>query len=114
MTKALLEGDETAAQQITRQLMSNGTTATAFISSVLVPPLVYLGQAWHDGELEIYVEHRASAMVERILGSLSPNPRGAVAEQLWSLHRVESTTRYQRRWPQQHSAKTCGSTPPGC
>jgi excisionase family DNA binding protein len=76
MTKALLEGDETAAQQITRQLMSNGTTATAFISSVLVPPLVYLGQAWHDGELEIYVEHRASAMVERILGSLSPNPRG--------------------------------------
>ncbi|MBU6317904.1 MAG: cobalamin-dependent protein, partial [Acidobacteria bacterium] len=35
-----------------------------------------IGQAWHDGALPIWVEHRASAIVERTLGELSPNPRG--------------------------------------
>ena len=117
MTRALIAGDETAALQIASRLLSNGTTATAFITSVLVPPLVHVGQAWHDGELEIYVEHRATAMVERILGSLSPNPRGrrrgsvvvaapsgelhslptsmataALREDLWEVHHLGSDT----------------------
>ncbi len=35
-----------------------------------------LGQSWHDGQVSIWVEHRASAIVERILGELTPTPRG--------------------------------------
>jgi methylmalonyl-CoA mutase cobalamin-binding subunit len=37
---------------------------------------VRIGAAWHAGQLTIWVEHRASAIVERLLGELSPNPRG--------------------------------------
>jgi len=43
---------------------------------VISPPLRAIGQAWHDGELTIWVEHRASAIIERALGDLLPNPRG--------------------------------------
>ncbi len=76
MQAALLAGDETAAQGIVRRLVNEGAPVTAVIQEVLVPPLVHIGQAWRDGELGIYVEHRASAIVERILGGIAPNPRG--------------------------------------
>ena len=46
------------------------------MQDVIVPPLVRIGQAWRDGELTIWVEHRASAIVERILGEIAPSPRG--------------------------------------
>lgn len=76
MHDALVHGDEAAARQITRRLVDEGTTIVELIESVLSPPLRRIGQAWHDGELTIWVEHRASAIVERILGELAPNPRG--------------------------------------
>lgn len=76
MQKALLQGEETDVKAIARTLVSNGTTMTALISNVLVPPLIEIGTQWHDGELPIYVERRASSIVERLLGELSPNPRG--------------------------------------
>lgn len=75
MCHALLEGDETKAQAIARQLVSNGTSITTLIERVIVPPLAHIGARWHEGELSIYVEHRATAIVERILGEVSPNPR---------------------------------------
>ena len=46
------------------------------IGCVLVPALRRIGQAWHDGELPVWTEHRASAIAERILGEFMPNPRG--------------------------------------
>ena len=76
MQQALLDGGETEARTIARTLVSNGTSITTLINAVLVPPLVEIGARWHAGELSIYVEHRASAIVERMLGELSPNPRG--------------------------------------
>lgn len=76
MLQALLDGNETDARSVARTLISNGTPVTTLISKVLVPPLIEIGARWHDGDLSIFVEHRASAMVERILGELSPNPRG--------------------------------------
>ena len=76
MQRALLDGDETGARTIGRTLVSNGTSVTTLISEVLVPPLVDIGARWHAGNLAIFEEHRASAIVERMLGELSPNPRG--------------------------------------
>ena len=34
--------------------------------AMLVPALRHIGQAWHDGEVTISVEHRASAIAERM------------------------------------------------
>lgn len=76
MHEALVAGDEAAALHIARRLVEEGTSVTELIQSVVVPPLRRIGQAWQDGQLAIAVEHRASAVVERLLGELAPNPRG--------------------------------------
>jgi excisionase family DNA binding protein len=76
MHQALLAGDEQIARQLAVGLVAEGTSIADLIQQVFVPPLIGIGQAWHDGELTIWVEHRASAIVERILGELAPNPRG--------------------------------------
>lgn len=73
---ALLEGDEATVRAIAGGLVSNGTRLVELVQTVFVPSMRWIGQAWHDGELTIWVEHRASAIVERTLGELSPNPRG--------------------------------------
>lgn len=76
MLVALVEGDETEARHIARRLVDEGAGVTEVISSVLVPPLRAIGDEWQAGHLTIAHEHRASSIVERILGELSPNPRG--------------------------------------
>jgi len=76
MHEALLDGDEPTVRKIARQLVDDGTGLVELIQFVFSPPLRRIGQAWHDGELTIWVEHRASAIVERTLGELAPNPRG--------------------------------------
>ena len=73
---ALVDGDEVAVRTVARELISNGTPLVELIQAVFVPSLRQIGQEWHDGVLSIWVEHRASAIVERTLGELSPNPRG--------------------------------------
>jgi len=76
MHDALVSGDERTARTIVRTLLSEGTSITGVVQEIIVPPLVRIGQAWRDGELTVGVEHRASAIVERILGEIAPNPRG--------------------------------------
>ena len=76
MHDALSSGDDPAARQIARRLVEEGTPVRDLIVEVLGPPLRRIGQSWHDGEISIWVEHRASAIVERILGELTPTPRG--------------------------------------
>lgn len=76
MLAALLDGDETAAQAIVRQLISNGASVTSLMEEVLVPPLREIGARWHSGEASISDEHRATAIAERLIAEISPNPRG--------------------------------------
>ncbi len=76
MHAALLDGDESSVRQIARSLVDDGTGVVELIQTVIAPPLRQIGEAWHCGELDIWVEHRASAIVERTLGDLVPNPRG--------------------------------------
>ena len=73
---ALVDGDEPSVRQLVRGLVDEGASVIEVIQQVLVPPLVRIGADWHAGRLTIWVEHRASAIVERLLGELSPNPRG--------------------------------------
>jgi excisionase family DNA binding protein len=76
MHAALIDGDEATAQRIARRLSDEGTSAVELIERIFVPSLRRIGRAWHDGQLSIWTEHRASAIVERLLGELAPNPRG--------------------------------------
>ena len=76
MHEALRSGDDPAARQIARRLADDGTPIKDLITHVLSPSLRQIGQSWHDGEISIWVEHRASAIVERIVAELTPTPRG--------------------------------------
>ena len=76
MLTALRTGDEAKAVGIARTLSKEGTAITDLIQQVFVPALRQIGQEWHDGLLSISIEHRASAIVERLLGELAPNPSG--------------------------------------
>jgi len=97
MLDALVEGDEAAARKIARRLVAEGSGVIDVIQDTVVPPLVEIGRRWHDGELSIWVEHRASAIVERMLGELAPNPRGrrrgtvAVAALTGDLHALPTS-----------------------
>ncbi len=76
MHTALVTGDEVGARDLAKALVAEQTPVTDLIQEVLVPPLRRIGQDWYDGKLSIWVEHRASAITERILGEIAPRPRG--------------------------------------
>ena len=76
MHGALVDGDEGTVRSIAQGLIDEGASVVDVIQHVLVPPLVRIGADWHAGLLTIWVEHRASAIVERLLGGIAPNRRG--------------------------------------
>jgi excisionase family DNA binding protein len=76
MYDALVHGDEPQARSITQRIVGDGTNVVVFIQRVLVPALRQIGDAWQHGDLPIWSEHRASAIAERLLAELTPNPRG--------------------------------------
>jgi excisionase family DNA binding protein len=73
---ALVAGDEKSVGAIVRKLIEEGSSMIDLIGSVFVPALHGIGLAWHNGELPVWTEHRASAIAERVLGEFMPNPRG--------------------------------------
>lgn len=73
---SLVAGDEPAVRGAVRRLVDEGAPLLDVVEQVIVPPLHRIGDAWHRGELPIWVEHRASSMIERVLGDVAPNPRG--------------------------------------
>ena len=75
-TTALGDGDESSLRRLTSDLIDHGVPLTTVIHELLVPALVYIGSEWHAGRLPVWVEHRASAIVQRLLGQHDPNPRG--------------------------------------
>ena len=75
-------------------------------SQLVVPALRDVGEGWVRGQVSIAQEHRASRMVERLLGELTPTPPAAARQ--WSLRCPVTTTRSPPRWPPSRSATTAG------
>jgi excisionase family DNA binding protein len=73
---ALVNGDERSVRDLVDRLTDDGTPMTMITQEILVPAMRRIGSDWHAGVLTITDEHRASAIVERILGDHYPNPRG--------------------------------------
>jgi len=76
MHAALVKGDEQLVRRIARSLVDEGAPVRDLVTHALAPALREIGQEWRAGRLTIGTEHRASAVVERVLGELAPNPRG--------------------------------------
>ncbi|MGV8964899.1 MAG: cobalamin-dependent protein [Cellulomonas sp.] len=73
---ALTAGDEPAKRRIAVSLIERGVPFAAVIQDVISPALRRIGAAWVAGDSTIWVEHRASAIVERLLGHLQRETRG--------------------------------------
>lgn len=74
--QAVLEGDERTARSLLLDLRDEGVPATELVERVVVPALRDVGEGWVRGQVSIAQEHRASRMIERLLGELTPTPRG--------------------------------------
>jgi excisionase family DNA binding protein len=72
----LVAGEEPQAGRLIGGLAETGVTVTAIAQDVLVPALRHIGEEWRAGRVDISAEHRASAIVERILAGHYPKPRG--------------------------------------
>lgn len=72
----LVDGAERQARSIVSGLIDDGVGFTTVMQDVLVPALRLIGDEWVADRLTIAVEHRASAIVERIIGGHVPTPRG--------------------------------------
>lgn len=72
----LVAGEERQAARLVSGLVGHGVSMTTVAQDVLVPALRDIGEEWRAGRLDISIEHRASAIVDRILGERYPNPRG--------------------------------------
>jgi excisionase family DNA binding protein len=80
----LLAGDARGSWGVVEAALAAGADLNTIYSDVVSPALVSIGDKWARGDLEIYLEHRASAIVGRIMGRLGPRfvrrgrTRGAV------------------------------------
>ncbi|MGV8966679.1 MAG: cobalamin-dependent protein [Cellulomonas sp.] len=73
---ALVAGDESATRRITTTLIEKGVPLATVLQDVVSPALRRIGADWRAGNSSIWVEHRASAIVERLLGHLQRETRG--------------------------------------
>jgi len=76
LERHLLGGEEAEARSQVLELRDGGVPVTDLIARLFVPALRVIGAGWVAGEVSIATEHRATAMVDRLIGELSPSPRG--------------------------------------
>jgi excisionase family DNA binding protein len=72
----LLAGREREFRHLVADLSGSGVAISRVITEVISPALREIGARWSAGNLDIATEHRASAIVERVLGEHMPTPRG--------------------------------------
>lgn len=72
---AIRSGNEALARQQFGRL-ARGSTLTNLCESLIAPVLARIGDQWATGEISIAVEHRASAICERLIAGYVTAPQG--------------------------------------
>ena len=72
MQSRLVAGDAGGAWTFVESALAAGSTPARAYTEVISPALVNIGERWAAGELDISVEHRATGIVQRIIGRLGP------------------------------------------
>ena len=72
MHSRLVAGDAGGAWSVIESALAAGSTPARVYTEVIAPALVNIGERWAAGELDISVEHRATGIVQRIIGRLGP------------------------------------------
>ena len=66
----LIEGDERGALEVFEAVLRAGHDLEYLYLHVLSPALIAIGYRWEQGELEIFVEHRASNIAMRLMSQV--------------------------------------------
>lgn len=72
MESRLIAGDSAGAWGLVDKALASGMNVDEVYLEVLTPALVRIGERWRAGELDIAIEHRASAITTRLIGQLGP------------------------------------------
>lgn len=73
---AFIVGDEHSARTIVERLTEGSVSVLEVCERLLVPCMAEIGERWHRGSVSIAVEHRATAICERLLARISTHPSG--------------------------------------
>jgi len=76
MHRMLLDGEELAARQLVERLHDGGLGMLVLCEDLFTPVLARIGLDWAEGRIGVAVEHRASAICERLLARIAVHPRG--------------------------------------
>jgi excisionase family DNA binding protein len=72
LERRLVAGDEVGAWGVVEATLSAGAEPQSIYLEVLAPALTAIGEAWAVGEVDVSIEHRASAIALRLVGRLGP------------------------------------------
>ncbi|HEX9991712.1 MAG TPA: cobalamin-dependent protein [Acidimicrobiales bacterium] len=68
----LLAGDAASAWSVVESALAGGADLAEVYLGVMTPALVCIGERWASGEIDVAAEHRASVIVDGIIGRLAP------------------------------------------
>ena len=71
---ALLEGDAASASRVVDQEFADVGSRAGVFADLIHPAQYEIGELWYRGEIGVAIEHRATALVETIVGRLTPTP----------------------------------------
>lgn len=74
--RLLLDGDELTVRDAVQRLVDGGVSPIEVCDRLLAPAMRQLGDDWSNGLASVAEEHRASAIVERVLARIAVHPRG--------------------------------------
>lgn len=68
---AILEGDHRRCLQLAETLVNSGETMVRFYTEIVQPTMYEIGRLWENGTISVAHEHLASAIIARIMTSIS-------------------------------------------
>ncbi|GDX25876.1 hypothetical protein LBMAG12_02500 [Actinomycetes bacterium] len=71
LERCLSNGDSAGAWMVLRRSMNAGASVEHVILEIVVPVMSTIGTRWANGEIDIAVEHQASAIMSKLIGRLS-------------------------------------------
>ena len=72
LERCLVVGDSSGAWEVLKRAIDSGADVERVYLEILSPTLADIGARWAAGEIDIAVEHQASAITARLIGQLSP------------------------------------------
>lgn len=72
LERCLVAGDPSGAWEVLKRAIDSGADVERVYLEILSPAMSAIGARWAVGELDISVEHQASAIATRLVGQLSP------------------------------------------